>query len=183
MGRVGKLLIAHPKLPVSSIFHKSVIFIYSDSPQGITGLMINKPTRFTMSDLAESRGIGYPLTKDYIRAGGPVNEKALLMLHTDDWSSSNTVDICNSLRISSDEFMLEKLAHGHQPTYWRMMGGICAWQPGQLEMELKGQGPYLPENSWLTCKSNEDIIFTYDGERQWEKAVDLSSKQMFNRYI
>jgi putative AlgH/UPF0301 family transcriptional regulator len=64
-----------------------------------------------------------------------------------------------------------------------MMGGICAWQPGQLEMELKGQGPYLPENSWLTCKSNEDIIFAYDGERQWEKAVELSSRQMFNQYI
>jgi putative AlgH/UPF0301 family transcriptional regulator len=183
MGRVGKLLIAHPKLTVSSPFHKSVILIYSETPQGVTGLIINKPSRFTFSDLAEARGLEYPLTKDYLRSGGPVNDKALLMLHTDDWSSTNTVDICSGLRISSDDFMLEKLAQGYQPTYWRMMGGICAWQSGQLEMELKGQEPYRPENSWLTCKSNEDIIFTYDGERQWEKAVELSSRQMFNQYI
>lgn len=183
MGRVGKLLIAHPKLTASSPFYKSVILIYSDTAQGISGLIINKPSRFTVSNLAEARGLEYPLTKDYIRSGGPVNDNALLMLHTDDWSSTNTVDICAGLRISSDDFMLEKLAQGYQPIYWRMMGGMCAWQPGQLEMELKGQQPYRPENSWLTCKSNEDIIFTYDGERQWEKAVELSSRQMFSQYI
>ena len=183
MSRVGKLLIAHPKLSVKSPFHKSVIFIYSDTAQGISGLIVNKPSRFTVSNLAEARGVEYPLTKDYIRSGGPVSDKALLMLHTDDWSCTNTVDICNGLRITSDDFMIEKLAQGYQPTYWRMMGGICAWQPGQLEMELKGQEPYRPENSWLTCKSNDDILFTYDGERQWEKAVELSSRQMFNQYI
>lgn len=183
MGRVGKLLIAHPKLSAQSPFYKSVIFIYAENSQGVMGLIINKPTRFTVSNLAEARGIEFPLTKDYIRAGGPVNDKALLMLHTDDWSSSNTVDICPGLRISSDDFMIEKLAQGYQPTYWRMMGGICAWAPGQLDMELKGQEPYRPENSWLTCKANEDILFTYDGERQWDKALDLSSRQLFNQYF
>lgn len=183
MSRVGKLLVAHPNIPANSPFYKSVIFLYAENGQGTMGLMINKPTRITVSNLASARGVEFPLTNDFIRAGGPVNDKALLMLHTDDWSSSNTVDISPGLRITSDDFMFEKLAQGHQPAYWRMMGGICAWAPGQLDMELSGREPYRPENSWLTCKANESILFTYDGERQWEKSVELSSRQMFNQYF
>lgn len=183
MSRTGSLLIAHPNLSVGTPFYRSVIYIYNDDESGTLGLIVNKPTKFTFSQLAESKGYEYPLTRDFIRIGGPVNEKAMFILHTNDWRSTNTIKIAENISISSDDFMIEKIGVGSQPCFWRIMGGVCAWQPGQLDAELKGIPPFRPENSWLTARANDSILFEYDGERQWEKAVELSSQQMINSYF
>ena len=105
------------------------------------------------------------------------------MLHSNDWESSSSVDAANGLSITSDNFMLEKLSMGYVPAYWRLFVGVCSWGAGQLDMELAGKHPYRIENSWLTCSANDNIVFNYDGEDQWYKAMELSSRQMINSYI
>jgi putative AlgH/UPF0301 family transcriptional regulator len=79
--------------------------------------------------------------------------------------------------------MIEKISYSQPPAYWRIMGGVCSWAPGQLDMELQGQPPYRPENSWLTATTQLGLLFEVDGERQWEKALELSSQQMINSYF
>jgi putative AlgH/UPF0301 family transcriptional regulator len=79
--------------------------------------------------------------------------------------------------------MLEKMATGNEPGLWRMVVGICSWSPGQLELELSGKYPYRPENSWLTVKANRSIMFEHDGDKQWQKAMDLSSKTMLDNFF
>lgn len=183
MSRVGKLLISHPNLPSTDPFYKSVIYIYSDNNEGTMGLIINKPTRYTVAELAASFNIEFPYSSDVVRFGGPVNEKAIIILHTSDWRSSNTTHIGNGLCLTSDDFMLEKLSIGYRPAYWRLTAGVCGWRPGQLDLELSGKYPYKKENSWLICDSNDSILFEYDGERQWEIATELYGKQMINSYF
>jgi len=183
MNRQGKLLIAHPNFPSNSPFYKSVIYIYSDNAEGTLGLILNKPTPFPVHELAGLKNIDFPHLRDKVRVGGPVNEKAMIMLHTNDWNSTNTTLVKDGICLSSDNFMLEKLSMGYQPVYWRLMGGVCAWQAGQLDMELNGQGPYKLENAWLMCNATEELMFEHDKERQWELAVKHSSKQMFDYYF
>lgn len=183
MNMQGKILIAHPNLPKQTPFYRTVVYVFNDAPEGTQGIIVNKPTRFSVNEFTEGQGFPMAVTRERMRFGGPVNTKSVFMLHTEDFESASSTPAGKGLMISCDDFMLEKMAMGYQPGLWRMMVGMCAWQPGQLEMELGGKPPYRPENSWLTAEASESILFEHDGERQWEKAVELSSRQMINSYF
>ena len=183
MSRVGKLLIAHPNLPKGNPFKQSVIYVYEDNANGTVGVVLNFHSNSTVSELCNQKGIIFPDQSHNLHKGGPVNEQAILMLHTNEWQSHNTSAAGPGLNITSDNIMFNKIALGDQPAYYRIFAGMAAWQPGQLDMELKGQFPYKPENSWLLADANDSIIFEYDGDKQWQKAVELSSSQMIEQYF
>lgn len=178
MSRVGKILIANPTMPKENPFAKSVIYIYADdSRQGTVGVIINKPSHTSVQKLCYDHRVTYPSRGPMVHMGGPVNPSAMILLHTDDWNSQNTAHAGNNLLISSDKLMFLKLAEGNEPCYWRMIVGFSSWAVGQLDMEIKGQFPYSKEHRWLTADPSEDILFAYDGEEQWDKALELASHQ------
>lgn len=171
-------------MPDTNPFAKSVIYIYADDPvQGTTGVVLNKPTDSTVQDICYDHKVTYPSRAPRVHLGGPVNKTAIVLLHTDDWNSQNTAIAGNNLLISSDKLMFLKMSQGNEPIYWRMMVGLSSWAPDQLDMEIAGQFPYDKTHKWLTAEANEDIIFGYDGEEQWNKALDLCSQQMIDYYF
>lgn len=179
----GKVLIAHPNLPNNTPFARSVIYIYQDdSAKGTTGVMTNKRSRFGVHDIASDKGYDFGDKAKFVYHGGPVNPQALVLLHTNDWSSSNTVSAGRKLSLSSDDFMIQKL-NQQVPTYWRLFAGMSTWEPGQLTAELEGRYPFRPENSWLIANAPEGLLFTLDGDKQWQKALELCSNQMFASYL
>lgn len=183
MSLTGKLLIAHPNVPVGNPFHRAVIYLYQDNTQeGSIGVIINKPSKFSLVEVFKDKGLEYPWSKKFIYHGGPVTQNALVLLHTNDWSSTNTATGGLNLCVSSDNQMFEKLAMGDEPIYWRLFGGMCGWAPGQLQAEMKGSFPYRAENSWLTAEANDTFIFSQQGEKQWQMAFELSSQQLFDQY-
>jgi|TARA_B110000977_G_scaffold115416_1_gene149152 putative transcriptional regulator len=183
--RVGKLLIAHPTLPEDSPFSKTVIYVYQENPlTGAVGIVLNKPGNKSIQQLCYEHNVhDYPHMQPKIHYGGPVNPGAMVMLHTDEWNSQNTAEAGRNLRISSDRLMLHKIAAGDEPIYWRICLGICTWQPGQLDMELKGQFPYSQHNRWLTAVPDDNIVFVYDQEDQWVAAVDACSQQTIEHFF
>ena len=104
------------------------------------------------------------------------------MLHTAEWYSSNTTPAGN-YNVTSDDFMIEKMSTGNVPAAWRMVSGICGWAPGQLQAEVKGHSPYKENKGWLTLTPSDAIIFEYDGEEQWQRALQLSSNQMVDQFF
>ena len=90
----GKLLIAPPKMK-TGFWYKSVIFITEDHINGSMGIILNKRSSITVSDFTEQIGERLNIP-GFIYVGGPVNIKALTMLHSSEWMGSNT------LRINSD---------------------------------------------------------------------------------
>lgn len=175
MSYKGKLLVAHPNLS-EGIFSRSVILVYQDDGSGTMGLVLNKPTQWKVSQLLHEKGLLYEGT-EHVYKGGPVNEQALILLHDDQWYSSNTMQIGNNLAITSDVLMMQKLSDSNGPDKWRMFAGIAGWSPGQLQMELKSK------QGWLTCNANDNIVFDKDGERQWNKAIQMCANQMINHFF
>lgn len=184
MSRVGKILIANPAMPKENAFSKTVVYLYIDNPQqGTVGIVINKPSNNTVQQLCYDHKITYPNGGPKVHLGGPVNPSAMVLLHTNEWNSQNTANAGNELLISSDRLMLLKLAQGNEPIYWRLSLGICSWAPGQLDMEIKGQFPYNRTHQWLTADPNESILFEYDGEDQWNKALEMCSQQTIDQWF
>jgi putative transcriptional regulator len=183
MSRAGKLLIAHPNLHIDNPFYKSVIFVLDDGPDGTQGLILNKPSEFPVSQFFRQKGFEIPYNKETLRWGGPVRSNIVVMLHSQEWMSSSTDYIQSGVALSCDDFMIEKMASGNAPNFYRMFMGLSAWAPNQLDMELAGKFPYTAENSWLIADADPNIIFDYDSQRQWEKALARSSQEMINNFF
>ena len=181
--RVGKLLIANPNFPGESPFARTVIYVYQDDKvNGTVGVILNKQSRITVSMMCNQNQIMFPDTRPILYVGGPVSTNALLLLHSNDWYSSNTAEAGLGIRISSDTHMFFKIATGNEPLYWRAFAGKAVWRAGQLDSELEGAFPYV-KNMWLLADANDDVIFNYDGKDQWIKAVDLCSQQTIDYFF
>ena len=113
MSRQGQLLIAHPNLPVSNPFSKTVIYVAHDNEQGVNGLVLNKPTNYSVTEFFQRRRLDFMHSGHRMRSGGPVNPTSVYLLHTNDWESASSVDVGQGLSVTSDDFMLEKLSMGY----------------------------------------------------------------------
>jgi putative transcriptional regulator len=171
----GKLLIAPPKVR-GNFWQKTVVFVTEHHSRGSIGLVLNKPSKMTIQDFA----LQYNLTVDipgFLHVGGPVNSKALTMLHTAEWSCDNTLKINKDYAISSSQHLLPHLAMGNSPARWRLFVGLCGWTPGQLENELRGVPPYEHNSSWLTASPNLDLVFDQENQTQWTEAIERSGEE------
>lgn len=183
MSKAGKVLIAHPNIPSGNPWHKTVIYIFEDNHTGTQGMIVNKPSDLHVSNFLANRGMQMPHSIETMRYSGPIQSNLVLMLHTEGWYSKSTRHISNGIALSYDDFMFEKMCMGDAPNLYRIGVGIAVWQPGQLEAELLGNPPYKPENSWLIADADVNLLFEHDREKQWHKAVEMSSAQMINQFF
>lgn len=183
MSLASHLLIAHPNLK-DRMFTKSVVLMIEDETDtGSVGVVLNKPSNIGLPDFFRmSKGYDFQ-SDDYIRCGGPVNTQAVSLLHDDDWYSSNTYLLQRGLAVSSDEFMVEKMSTGNTPYRYRMFTGLASWGPGQLQAEINSTFPYQNYSGWLTMPADRAIVFEYDGEKQWEKALELCTQKTIENWF
>ena len=172
----GQLLVAHPDLN-DRYFRRSVVLVTENTPNNTVGLVVNKPSLVSVAEAIEQNNDTEWPYDDTLYQGGPVNIKSLITIHTAEWHSSNTLNINDVVSISSDNFMMEKMATGNLPKNHRFVVGMCGWAPGQLQKEIDtGKG-------WLTCDSNESILFEYSGPHQWDLAINLCARYAINQYF
>lgn len=184
MPAAGDLLIAHPTLPENNPFFRSVIYVYHHSNHGTSGIILNKSLGWPIEEVCEDKGIAFDLVCDHkLHWGGPVHNSNLIMLHSDEWQTHNTRLGGKGYYVSSDDQMLERIGFGDCPAYWRLFVGISSWAPGQLDLELGGHFPYTTQHRWLTAKANDNLLFEIDEDVQYEKALEASASQMFDKFL
>ena len=179
----GKLLIAHPRLPIGNPFKESVIYVTQDADDATVGLILNLNSATSVKKICNEKGILFTDGRPKLFKGGPINSSVLMMLHSNEWQSQHTYQAGHTYAVSSDMFMFEKLGSGNLPLYYRIFAGITAWQPGQLHAEVNGMGPYTDKLAWLLADPNDDIIFGTQGQTQYVSALELCGQQMYNQYI
>ena len=177
----GKLLVATPVLNNNVVFQQSVVYIYDENPTTgqVCGVILNKPSQFKISSLGSLKDIPFDPTLEmtFVHKGGPVSDTSIILLHTNEWVSSNTLNANNKLAITSDLLMIEKLASGNEPKGWRMFAGMSVWTKEQLNVEVNDQ------NAWLICDPTDTSVFDFNEEEQWLKGLELCSQQMLSNYI
>lgn len=167
----GMMLVATPKLD-NDVFDHTVIYLWEySSKSGAQGTVVNKSSPTSVYELCERMDYDplMSLDSEQLFHGGPVAERSITMLHTTDWYSANTKVIEDSVAISSDTVMLEKITQGNSPEFWRMFAGRAQWEPGQLEKEIR-------KNYWLTMPAVPDLIWLGSGDSQWAAALDACSQ-------
>lgn len=174
--RAGSLLIAHP-VHADRKNAKHVVYVTESTSSSTMGITLNNLSRYDLKQLMAEKGIDwYGDSEVYI--GGDYNTTALVMLHSNEWYSSNTMPIDSSLSISSDDLMIEKMEIGNTPEWYRLFIGCKGWTPQQLALELKSSKP-----KWLLLAKPSQVLIELAGADVWHNALIEYSQDVFSNYI
>ena len=165
-------LIATEKVK-DSRFEKTVILMLEHDEKGAFGIAINKPLgKITLGSLISK--IDDPVInkkklydiKIPIYWGGPVDNKKILILHSNDYKNETTKKY-NDLSISSDLKTLVKIAEKKGPKKSLVILGLSAWNIGQLDGEIEME-------RWNLSEINVGLIFDMKNEKKWLEAINNS---------
>lgn len=180
----GQLLIAPPNMP-DPRFHESVMMVVSHNETGTVAIALNGITELETQDIEDLRDpfdvspLSHP-----IFWGGPVAPETLWMIHSGEWCSYNTLEITDNISVTSDIEMLEALKDGDTPKLFRVCSGFASWNPGQLEREMNGTGPWAKQYSWLTAPTLDlEWALECPVEDLWQKATELSAQAAVSSWL
>ena len=170
----NQLLIALPTL-ADSPFERSVALICQHDGEGAMGVVVNRPSEYTLGEVFQQMGIDSSderLCAQAVLAGGPVHPERGFVLHdgSREWDSSLAVG--DDLYVTTSRDVLEAMARGEGPRRVTVALGCAGWGAGQLESELV-------DNSWLTAPADAELLFALPLAARWQAAagrigVDMS---------
>jgi len=171
----NQLLIALPSL-ADPHFARSVALICQHDDEGAMGVVVNRPSEYTLGDVFEQMDIKVEdeeLRAQRVLAGGPVHPDRGFVIHDGgrEWDSS--LAIADDLYVTTSRDVLEAIARGEGPARAMVALGCAGWGAGQLEFELV-------ENSWLTVPADADLLFTTPLDARWELAADRLGVDMMH---
>ncbi len=162
----GRCLIAMPTMG-DERFARTLVYMCAHNEDGAMGLVVNKPLDdLSFSDLLTQLGIDQGPAADQIKLhfGGPVETGRGFVLHSDDYSNEGTLPIAEGVSLTATIDVLQAMAHGSGPRKCLLALGYAGWAPGQLDSEIQ-------HNGWLTCEADDDLIFGFNLEAKWNKAL------------
>lgn len=163
----GDCLVSHPHWNPQ----ERLLFVTEHHHKSTVALELNTPSEHTVDQLQMMNNTTVPLT-DTVYLGGDFNTHSLVLLHDSNWYSSNTMPINSQWSITSDRVMLEKLEMGQTPDFYRVLLGISAWMPKEIDQELASSRP-----QWLVLKQPTWQLVMADCDEQYQLAIDELAQQ------
>ncbi len=159
----GKLLVA-PRDAPDPAFAESVILLVRYDESGVVGLMVNRPTKVSISTaLKELKGAGnHP---DPVFVGGPVELDTVLAITRGPKKPADAADISGGLSLIASKAGLEKALRGAtDPAALRIYLGYCGWTRPQLEQEVRLGG-------WYVFDRSEALVFDKEPATLWSRLI------------
>lgn len=161
-------LIAMPNM-ADPFFAKTLTYICEHNEKGAVGLVINRPTEFTLDKLFEQLGIPCADSLSAGRSvmfGGPVQIDSGFVLHQPVGKWKSTLAVNQAVGLTSSVDILEAIANCEGPEQMLVALGYSGWALGQIEQELV-------QNAWLTVPASSSIIFGMSSEERLPAAAQL----------
>jgi len=167
----NQFLIAMPGM-LDEQFAGSVIYLFEHNAKGAMGLVVNRPTEVTLSDLLEKIELtpeGPAFSEQSVYFGGPVQVERGFVLHDSPSTSySSSLTVPQGLTMTTSKDVLEAVASGSGPSRFIMTLGYAGWGAGQLEEEIA-------LNGWINAKLSREqmaeIIFATPANQRYQSAM------------
>lgn len=169
----GQFLLAMPGM-TDPRFERAVIAVCAHDQEGAIGIGIGAQiVGLSFADLlaqleleAEIEGAG-PLADAPVHFGGPVEMRRGFVLHSNDWSGQDTIDVAGLWSLTGTIDVLRAIAAGKGPSRWVAALGYAGWGAAQLDGELTGPG-------WLSVPGDPALLFETDAADRWERAMQAA---------
>lgn len=158
------LLVAMPQI-MDPFFDHSVILLMDHQEEGSFGLIVNRPTELTITEVLEGLDIawhGDPLAMTHF--GGPVQPQLGTILYRPSADApatqgETTLEVCPGVHLTQHIGDLSTIAQ-HPPGSFRLLLGYAGWGGGQLDEEIA-------RNDWLIAPLEDKFLFEKDTEDVW----------------
>lgn len=156
----GRILLSEPFIP-NAIFKRSVLLLADHGEKGSFGLIINKPTEYSISEVA----FDFPNCDMPVYLGGPVESDHLFFLHT----STEIVDsfeVLPGLYWGGNLDQIKLMIHTKELTSanFRFFLGYSGWTEEQLETELN-------QESWIVSEAHVSDVFGENPHQLWTTLI------------
>jgi putative transcriptional regulator len=169
----GLLLVATPKL-TDDVFGQSVCLLLEHGQERAVGVMLNRPFGLDIRPLWAELTSGLSKTAQppkHLHFGGPVSGP-VVAIH--DRASLAEAGNGNGVYFAAQIENLKKLAL-IPPEHYRLFIGHSAWQPGQLEQEIR-------DGFWYPLPADREIVFAEDTD-MWQQGLRRVGKLMWQSVI
>lgn len=152
-------------------FEHSVILMCAHDKDHAMGVIVNKPLGdvelgelLEQLDIDPREGVG----GDPVYFGGPVQTERGVVLHTLDYRTEATVEICPGIGVTTSREILADIGgRGRSrppPARFLVAIGHAGWAGGQLEAEFA-------VNAWVHSKADPALVFADHPGDTWSKAL------------
>jgi len=153
------LITARAELPDDNFADSTVLVLNNLGPAPI-GIIINRPTRFPVSELFPHIG-QLARVRDKVYFGGPVEVETVWFLLRASKAPEHAIKAFDDVYVSASRDLLMRLLRRDKPMEsLRIFIGHSGWGPGQLEAEI-GRG------DWALARANSDAIFKGKSDHPW----------------
>lgn len=160
----GRLLVATPPLEDPN-FDRTVVFVLEHSPEGVLGLVINRPSDEQLGDPLDG-WIALQSGPPQVFEGGPVEPDALIALaHTTELLDSPGEHLAPLTgTIASADLASDPSLVAGSIDQLRVFRGYAGWGPGQLEGEIEA-------GAWLVVDTEPTDLFTGQPQELWRDVL------------
>lgn len=169
------LLVALPSLQDSG-FGQSVILLCQHDGDGAMGVVVNRPSEYTLGEVLQQMGIegaDQALQARPVMAGGPVHPERGFVVHDGGHGWDSSVEVGGGLYLTTSRDVLEAMARGEGPPRVLVALGCAGWDSGQLEQELV-------EDSWLMVPVRDEVLFELPLPQRWQAAAGSIGVDLVN---
>ena len=162
-------LVAAPQLKDPNFESTVILMLEHDDEEGSLGLVINRPAAVKLDMVLGEMQIATPVPINLsehppLLYGGPVSPERGWLLHTPDWTGSETRAVDEGLSVTASRDILDAIASGVGPEKYRFCLGYSGWGPHQLVSEIK-------TGAWINVPFFVDLVFDVDLDDIWAEAL------------
>lgn len=167
MSLANHLLVAMPGQK-DLVFAESVIYVCDYHELGTVGLMINRPTEFSVRLLVDQLEIKTVPQKSHdkpLMFGGPVQPERGFVIHrpVGNWRSSLLL-LKDEVTVTTSNDIIESIVTGGGPDDALVTLGYVGWDSSQLEQEII-------DNMWLVCPFKAELLYDVPFDERWKEAA------------
>ncbi len=162
------ILIASPQMKDPN-FEETVVLLCQHDGDGALGVIVNRPTPFTIDDVIEQLDVEALKTQEHqVLWGGPVERGAGFVIFRGQVPEDSGWNLPGGVAVSPSREQLEKLIRSD--SRYHLCLGYAGWGPGQLEDEIT-------TGSWLYTDVDLGLVLTGDVEERYESALNALGLQ------
>jgi putative transcriptional regulator len=159
------MLIAKPEM--REFYGRTVLFARPLANGQHMGFIINRPTPVTLGKLFPEHAPSQKVV-DPVFLGGPVYTNTLFaVVHSGKSPGGRSVALADDMFLATDTETVDRIIE-QDADRARYLAGLVAWQPGELEQEVKS-------GYWFVIEADSDLVFRKSTDGMWEELVRRSA--------
>lgn len=159
------VLVAAPNL-AEPVYRQTVLIVTAIEGGRFIGIMLNRPTRRSLSSLFPEHGPSKAVVEP-VFFGGPMSRSAIFALaKSPQGSGTGSIPLMKNLHLAITVSVVDKVIE-ETPNDARYYVGNVLWRPGELQDEIR-------RGVWSVHNADPDIVFNKDPTHLWEEMSKMA---------